>query len=230
MTTKDRQLVIIGAGETAQIAYEYFTYDSPHNVVAFAVQKEYIEQTSLYDLPIIPFEEITDIYPPSQFEAYVAISYTKLNRIRARLYQMTKAKGYTLANYISSHAFVWRNVTLGDNVFIFENNVIQHHVHIGNDVILWSGNHIGHRTTIGDHSYLSSHVVVSGFCNIGSYTFLGVNATLNDNITIEKDCIIGSGAVMTKNTNEGQVWVGNPARPLSGKTSYQTFNVDKDLI
>ena len=56
-----------------------------------------------------------------------------------------KAKGYAAATYVSSRAFVWHNVVLGDNVFIFESNVVQHHASIGNDVILWSGNHIGHR-------------------------------------------------------------------------------------
>ena len=38
---KEAKLVIIGAGEFAEIAYEYFTYDSPYEVVAFAVEKKY---------------------------------------------------------------------------------------------------------------------------------------------------------------------------------------------
>ena len=33
------KLVIIGAGELAEIAYEYFTYDSPYEVVAFRLTK-----------------------------------------------------------------------------------------------------------------------------------------------------------------------------------------------
>ena len=38
---KTRKLVIVGAGEFAEITYEYFTFDSEYEVVAFAVEKEY---------------------------------------------------------------------------------------------------------------------------------------------------------------------------------------------
>jgi ssRNA-specific RNase YbeY (16S rRNA maturation enzyme) len=37
-----RRLVIVGDSEFAEIAYEYFTYDSPYEVVAFSVEKEYL--------------------------------------------------------------------------------------------------------------------------------------------------------------------------------------------
>lgn len=37
----DKKLLIIGAGETASIAYDYFTNDSEYEVVGFAVEKKY---------------------------------------------------------------------------------------------------------------------------------------------------------------------------------------------
>ena len=144
----NNQLIIIGAGETAQIAYEYFTHDSEYEVVAFCVEEEYLELDTLYSLPVIPYEKIEHHFPPSDYYAFVAISYTQLNKIRERIYNSAKTKGYKFATYISSHAFVWHNVEIGANCFIFENNVLQHKVRIGNNVILWSGSHINHRTVI----------------------------------------------------------------------------------
>lgn len=38
---KNRQLLIIGAGETAAIVYDYFTNDSEYEVAGFAVEKKY---------------------------------------------------------------------------------------------------------------------------------------------------------------------------------------------
>ena len=38
---KTKKLVIVGAGEFGEIAYEYFTEDSPYKVVAFAVERQY---------------------------------------------------------------------------------------------------------------------------------------------------------------------------------------------
>jgi len=224
MQKKTGQIVIVGCGETAQIAYEYFTYDSSYEVVAFSVEKSYLKAERLFGLPIVPFEELENIYSPVQYKIFVAISYTQLNRIRTRLYREAKQKGFTAVSYVSSKAFVWHNVEIGENSFIFENNVLQYHVKIGNNVILWSGNHIGHRTEIEDNCYVSSHVVISGYCKIGKNCFLGVNSCLNDKISVAEDCIIGSGAVVCRDTERGKVYIGNPAKLLP-KTSYESFKV-----
>src|SRR6267378_3781179 len=53
-----RRLVIIGDGEFAEIAYEYFTHDSPHTVVGFAVEREYLKRDELFGLPVLPFEDV----------------------------------------------------------------------------------------------------------------------------------------------------------------------------
>jgi len=214
---KNKKLVIIGAGETAEIAYEYFTYDSDYDVIAFSVNEKYIKNDKLFGLPIVPIENINKLYPEKKYDAFIAVSYTNLNKNRTKLYNQVKEKGYRLATYVSSQAFVWRNVQIGDNCLILENNVIQSNVQIGNNVYLWSGNHIGHRTVINDNCYISSHVTISGFCNIGSFCFIGVNSCLNDRINISANCIIGSGAVVIQNTEPNKVYIGNPATPMKKK-------------
>jgi sugar O-acyltransferase (sialic acid O-acetyltransferase NeuD family) len=208
MTAKPRPLVIVGDGEFAEIAYEYFTHDSPHEVVGFAVEREFLKKSTLFDRPVVPLEDAANHFAPDQHSCFVAVTYTQLNRVRTRLYQTAKSLGYTPTSYISSRAFVWHNAIIGENCFLFENNVVQYHVSIGNNVIMWSGNHVGHRSIIRDHCFLSSHVVVSGYCEIGESCFLGVNSTLADHIKIARDCVIGAGAVIARDTEEGKVYVG----------------------
>jgi len=223
------KLVIVGAGELAEIAYEYFTYDSPYEIVAFAAEKDYISTEKLYDLPIVPFEELNQFYPVNEYKAFVAIPYTDFNRLRTRLFKETKKMGFELVSYVSSKAFVWRNVTIGENCFIFENNVLQHHVSIGNNVILWSGNHIGHRSVIKDNCFISSHAVIAGGCEIGENCFIGINSTINDEIKIGKDCFISSGALVVKDALEGKLYKGSPAKP-SSKDIYTHFNIERELV
>ncbi|WP_454871093.1 acetyltransferase [Priestia megaterium] len=203
----------MGDGEFAEIAYEYFTHDSPYEVVAFSVETEYLTKDQLFGIPVISFENLEQLYSPDKYKIFVAITFTNLNRTRTRLFQQVKEKGYDLVSYISSNAFVWRNVDIGENCFIFEDNTIQYEVKIGNNVILWSGNHIGHRSVIKDNCFLSSHVVVSGYCVINENCFLGVNSTVIDNITIGKDNLIAAGALVIKNTENGRIYMGNPAKP-----------------
>ncbi len=207
------KIVIIGDGETAELAYEYFTHDSPHEVVAFSVEREYAKKQELFNLPVVHFEEVEKLYNPAQYKAFVAVSYTQLNRVRTRLYLAAKQKGYGFVSYVSSKAFVWHNVEIGENCFIMEHNVLQYAVKVGNNVVLWSGNHIGHQSIIKDNVFISSHVVVSGYCEVGENCFLGVNSCLANNLKVAKDCLIGMGAVVNKETEERKVYRGNPAKP-----------------
>jgi sugar O-acyltransferase (sialic acid O-acetyltransferase NeuD family) len=219
--SKDK-LIIVGDSAFGQIAYEYFTYDSNYEVVAFSVEKAYMKSNSLFGLPVVPFENLEKQFNPHEHSIFVALTYAKLNSVRTRLYEEAKSKNFALANYVSSKAFFWKNVEIGDNCFIFENNVIQPFVKIGNNVILWSGNHIGHHSVIKNNCFISSHVVVSGFVEVGENCFLGVNSCIANNIRVGKDCVIGAGAVILKDCEDGKVYVGNPAKPLA-KSSYESF-------
>lgn len=204
------KIVIFGAGDIAKLAHFYFTHDSAYEVVAFAVDRTYVTSDSFQGLPLIPFEEVQDTFPPAEYEMFIALSYAKINHLRAQKYFEAKEKGYVLVSYVSSKATRWTEA-IGDNCFILEDNTLQPFVTIGNNVTLWSGNHIGHDVTIHDHCFLASHIVVSGYVEIGAYTFIGVNATLRNNIKIAPECVIGAGALILKNTEEKGVYIGAAA-------------------
>lgn len=227
MNEGERKLVIVGDGEFAEIAYEYFTHDSPYDVVAFAVESKYLQRDELFGLPVVAFETLEEKYSPAEHEVFVAITNTQLNRVRTRLFRESRGRGFRIASYVSSRAFVWHNVEIGENCFVFENNVLQYHVKLGDNVILWSGNHVGHRTVIRDNCFVTSHAVISGYCDIGENCFLGVNSCYADNVAVAKDCIIGMGSVVVRGTEPGKVYVGNPAKPME-KSSYDTFKVPED--
>jgi sugar O-acyltransferase (sialic acid O-acetyltransferase NeuD family) len=208
---KSRKLVIVGDGAFAEVAFEYFARDSNYEVVGFAVEKSFLKRDHLFGRPIVPFEEMIEHFPPADHEVYVAVVYTQLNRVRTRLTVAAKKAGYILASFVSPHAFVWPNVTVGEHCFIFENNVVQPFVEIGDNVILWSGNHVGHHSKIRDNVFVASHVVISGFCEIGSNCFLGVNVAIANDVKIAKDCWIGPGVAILQNTEEDQVYRSLPA-------------------
>ena len=223
MITKN--LFIVGAGEFADIAYEYFTVDSDYTVVGFAVEREYIDVSQKFELPVVALEEAEKYFDPARTEAHVAVTSTKLNRVRAELMEKTRAAGYSLANFISPRAMVWRTVELGENVFIFENNVVQHGVKIEEGCVLWSGNHIGHQARIGAHCFLSSHVVISGYCKIGARSFIGVNAAFADGVSIAEDCLVGMASVVNKSFDKpGLILNGNPAEPAK-VSSYRYYRI-----
>jgi sugar O-acyltransferase (sialic acid O-acetyltransferase NeuD family) len=212
------KVVIFGTGDFARIAAFYLDHDSDHEVVAFAVDGEYRDTDELLGRPVVDFEALPDRFPSDGHEMFVAIGFSKVNEARATAYDRCKAAGYRLISYVNSKAVWWGELDIGDNVFIFEQNVIQPFVRIGNDVILWSGNHIGHDATIKDHCFIASHVVVSGNVTIGERCFVGVNATFRDGITVAPRCVIGAGAVVLRDTEEGDVLATRHTEPHRRKS------------
>jgi sugar O-acyltransferase (sialic acid O-acetyltransferase NeuD family) len=212
------KLVLFGAGDIARLAHFYFSTDSEHEVVAFAVDPEYRHGESFLDLPLVPADQVARLYPPAAHKMFVAMSYGRMNRVRAAKYAQAKELGYDLVTYISSRCSFLAPDPPGDNCFILEDNTVQPFVKIGNNVTLWSGNHIGHDSVIGDHCFISSHVVVSGHVRIDQGCFIGVNATLRNSITIAEFTIIGAGALIMKDTAPRSVYLGTRAARFS-KTS-----------
>ena len=203
-----KELVVFGAGDIAQLADAYFTQDSPRRVAAFTVDGAYRRAESFMGRPLVAFEEVAALYPPDRYEAFVALSYAKINRMRAQKCAALRALGYTLASYVSTRASVFADLSHGDNCFILEDNTIQPFVRIGNNVTLWSGNHIGHHSVIEDDVFIASHVVVSGGVRIGQGCFIGVNATLRDHITLGPRCVVGAGALLLADAEAEGVYMG----------------------
>jgi sugar O-acyltransferase (sialic acid O-acetyltransferase NeuD family) len=213
-----RKLVIFGTRQIAEVCSFYFEHDSEYRVAAFTVDGTFLDAETFHERPVIPFEELVRRFPPADYDLFVALSYAKMNRLRAEKCATAKSLGYRLARYVSSKAVTWPGLTIGENSFVMEANVIQPFASIGDNTFLWSGNHIGHHARIGNHCFLASHVVVSGSVEIGDHCFIGVNATLRDGIKVAPRCLIGAGALITKDTNPDEVYAA-PATPASSVKS-----------
>lgn len=189
-------IVIFGIGEIAELADFYFTNDSEYEVAGFTVDESFLVKTEFRGRPVVPFERVTETFPPERFGFFVAVSYAKLNSIRTEKVASARAKSYRLVSYLSSKATIFQNFELKENCFILEDNTIQPFARVGANVTLWSGNHIGHHSVIEDDVFIASHVVVSGGVHIGEGSFVGVNVTLRDHVTIGKKCVLGAGALV----------------------------------
>lgn len=206
-----RQLVIFGTGDIAELAHYYFSTDSEYEVVAFVVDREYLVHESFCGLPVVLMEDLEKTYPPSAFALFVALSYSKLNRIRKEKFEAGLALGYKFASYVSSRATVLNEGRIGQNCFVLEDNTVQPFAQVGDNVTLWSGNHVGHHSCIGDHSFVASHVVISGGVKIGKQCFIGVNATIRDHIEIGDKCVIGAGVTLLRDAASDGVYVNASA-------------------
>lgn len=207
------KVVIFGVGQWAELAHFYLTHDSPHDVVAFTVDGEFLKALEYKGLPVVPFDEVQQRYPPEGYAMFIPMSFKRMNHARAEKYEQAREKGYGLISYVSSKATVWPGFRCGDNCFIFEDNTIQPFVEIGSNVVMWSGNHIGHHSRIKDHVMITSHVVISGCTTIEPYCFFGVNAAVRDETVIARETLVGMGVTILKDTKEFEVYKAAATEP-----------------
>ncbi len=208
-----KKLVIFGNGQTAELVCAMFRYDGNREPVAFAVDREYISAPEILGLPVVPTDELINRFPPDECDAFVAVSYTKVNQLRYAKTTLLRSLGYRLATYVSSRATTFPDLKVGENCLILEDNTIQPFVSIGDNVFMWSGNHIGHHTNIGSNCFIASHVVISGSVTIGDFTFIGVNATIRDNVRVGKSNVIGAGCLILKDTFDLNVFIASGDEP-----------------
>ena len=198
------KVVVFGTGNQAKLIHYLLTNDSDHEVVAFTVESQYINDLSFLDLPIVPFERITDKYPPSEFDMFIALGAQNRNELRERVFDYIKEKGYSLISYISSKAQTWPDLVTGENVFILQATSIEPFVEIGNNVVL-IGTQIGQHVKIEDNCFISTATLGSDVL-VGRNSFIGINALVNPYIKIGMKSVIGSGAIITRDVDDYAVF------------------------
>lgn len=209
-----KRILIYGNASMAGHVYHELTMDMPYEVIAFTVDRDSIEEYTILERPVVPFDEVVSIYPPDECDMFIAVGYTRINKLRAERYHQAKEMGYRLINYVSPASRTGPRLEIGDNCHIGPYSVINPSAKIGNDVFIGVGAVIAHDAVIGDHCFLADHVIVPGFVVVEPYCYLGPNVTLRNKVTIARECVIGAGAVILEDTEERGVYMANTARQL----------------
>lgn len=208
------KVILFGNQSIARETFYCLKYHSDYEVVGFTVDREYLEADSLFQLPVIPFDDVETVFPPDKHKMLIAIGYVQNNKIRQDRYFRSKEMGYQLINFISPKAIIYPETRLGDNCFIGHCTAISATAKVGNNVIIETGCTIGHDVIVGDHCFFSAGVLVAGGVSIGSNSYLGVNSTIRNRVSIGKECVIGAGAIILEDTEDRSVYLGEPATLL----------------
>ncbi len=143
---------------------------------------------------------------------------------------------------IRSHTIIYAGNVIGDyfqtghRATIREKNTFGHHCNVGtlNDIQGYSefGNycrlhsnvHIGQNSKLGNFVFVYPYVVFtndptppSDICigpTIGDYSQIATNSIILPGIHIGAHCLIGAGAIVSKDVDDYQLAVGNPAKVI----------------
>lgn len=124
------------------------------------------------------------------------------------------------------HVIIREQSTLGDDVSIWSNTVVDYGCRIGSRVKVHSNCYLAQYTMIEDDAFLAPGVSVANDLYPGDERSaaalrgptirrgaqIGVNATLLPCVVVGEGAIVGAGSVVTRDIPDGAVAYGNPAR------------------
>jgi sugar O-acyltransferase (sialic acid O-acetyltransferase NeuD family) len=183
-------------------------------LVAFTVDKEYITEDYLYDLPVLPFETIEKEFSADDHQMFIAVGPAKLNQLRSERCLDAEKLGYLLFSYVSRSAIVWDGLQVMQNCKIGERTICQPYSRIGKNVLIGSGCIIGHDTTVDDNCFIASGVMVGGNVTIGRNCFLGTGSVIRNDVSIADHCVIGAGVTLLESTTASSVYINTSAQKM----------------
>lgn len=206
MTNTEKPIVIYGLGSFAEYIAYVISEDTSRKLAGYTVESEYLPSNVLLigELPVVSFDKIDNEFPPENFDLFIAVGNIK---VRKRIFEEAKLKGYNLYSYISTKAIVWSNLEYGENVFVSEDSGIQPFTKIGDNCIL-IGPRIGHHCVLGNH-ILMSCCYLAGNVSVDDSVFIGLNTTIKQNVKIASNNIIGMGCSIVMDTKEGEVYTSS---------------------
>jgi sugar O-acyltransferase (sialic acid O-acetyltransferase NeuD family) len=211
---RPQRIVIFGTGAGADLARRCFEWDTPHEVVGYIVDREYLKTSTFKDRPVAAVDEAASVFPPAEVVAFVPLGSSRMNALRAEKYALLKSMGYSFISYVHSSNRLAGRCTIGENCLILENQSVNFDTAIGNDVVVWSGCQIGDRSRVRDHVFIAAHVVINGDVEIGESAYLGSNCTISNGVRIAPLSFIGANALITGNTKDRSVHVVEPTPPI----------------
>lgn len=120
---------------------------------------------------------------------------------------------------VLENAVIGDNCNLNFNTFVENDVIIGDNVTLKSGVYLWDGIKVENNVFIGPNAtfvnnpkprsqqYPENHIG----CTIKEGASIGANATILGGISIGRFSMIGAGSVLTKSTNDFELWYGNPA-------------------
>ncbi len=218
-----KKIVIMGDTPFSGMIFDLIHAEGEVQVIAFCTKGSLMKCDNLKGMPVVPFEELDLEFDMGEVFLLNTIGYSKMNTIRQKVNGEIRTAGYGLFTWISCRSNVYTR-DIGDGSIVMPGAFIGPDVKLGESCIVYSGVSLTHHITIEDNCFIASGVVIGGNVIVGRNSFIGLNSTIRNRIKIAGYSLVGCASNIVKDiAEEGKVAVGNPARIIVGKESYNSL-------
>jgi sugar O-acyltransferase (sialic acid O-acetyltransferase NeuD family) len=217
-----KPVVIFGnVGRAKLVAWQF--QNEGFEVAAFTVNKKYITGPTFYDKPQIPFEQLTELYPPEEFDFYAAIGAMHMNTLRYDIFSQAINMGYQTSSLVSSKAIVFEGFSIPKHCIIGDGSIIQPFVQLGDNTVVAGGVLISHDTVVGENTFIAAGAVIGGGVTIQKNCFIGTGAVVRSKLVLGEKTIVGAGVTLLESTLPGSVYMNTSAQKLPISSDSITF-------
>jgi sugar O-acyltransferase (sialic acid O-acetyltransferase NeuD family) len=209
-----KSLILIGGGGHCVSCIEVIESEGKYTIEGILDSPDKIG-TQVLHYPVVGDDDRIDTFIEKGFYFLITIGHIKPSQKRKSLYLQLKEKGAKLATIVAPTATVSKHATIEEGSIVMHQAFINVGASVGNNVILNTNCLVEHDVVIGDHVHVSTHAVLNGRVVIEENSFIGSNAVVVHDVIITRDVTVGAGSVVTKNISAPGIFAGNPAKPIS---------------
>jgi sugar O-acyltransferase (sialic acid O-acetyltransferase NeuD family) len=158
-------------------------------------------------------QELTDATPRTAFVLGLASAD---HRVPAAV--AAQAAGFdTPGVLVDPTAVVPRTASLAHGVYVNAGAVLGSRAALGCHAHVNRAATLGHDAALGFAACIGPGAVLAGHVVLGPAAFVGAGATVLPGVRIGRRAIVGAGSVVTRDVDDHQVVVGNPARVIKSR-------------
>lgn len=196
-------LYIYGAGGHGRVVFYTFVSQGL-KVTGFIDDKEC---GSVCGVPVLNFQGLPEPYSCS---IHVAIGN---NEIRQKKQAELLNLGILPETAIHECSVMYPSAEIRAGSLLCAGAILGPNALIGKCCIINHNAVVDHDCIVGDFSHVAPLVVLGGGVRVGEFCLVGAGAVVLPGVHIGKRVTVGAGAVVVSDIPDGQVVVGNPARP-----------------
>ena len=207
-------VVGLGAGGHAKVVIEILQLGGQYELIGLLDPKPNLRGESVLGVPILGGDEQLAMLKARGVEHFfVGLGSASDLGPRRHLYEFASGQGMKPVTAIHPSAIISPSAVLGIGATVIAAAVINANARLGDNVIVNTGAIVEHDCVIGNHVHIATGAKLSGGVIVGDGTHIGVGAVVRQCIRIGMGALIGAGAVVVKDVPDGQMVMGNPARP-----------------
>lgn len=136
------------------------------------------------------------------------------NMLRKKMVELSEERGFPICSLIDPSASVSKFAQIEIGTYVAPHVRINALAKIGRGCIINTNATVEHECVIGNYSHIAPGAVLAGNVEIGENTFIGANTVIKQGIVVGNNVVIGAGSVVIRNIQDGETWVGNPAKKI----------------